>query len=182
MNLALRPVTIRNRKKQRIWLLTIGLLLIVAFVKTFICCITVVDGNSMYPTLKDHEIYIVKRFNYVPSRKDIVLIQMDSPIGGRRHIVKRIIAVGGETLRINYMENEIYVNEQLIEEPYINLAFEDPMMGEETSDVRFTVPEGYVFVMGDNRNCSIDSRNKEIGAIAEADVIGKVIFCFWGAK
>lgn len=145
------------------------------FVRNNICCIAMVEGESMYPTLKDKELYMVNRYNYRPTPGNIVLVRVNPDIVGTSHIVKRVIAVGGDTVEIDYEENKLYVNDQLLEEPYMNAEDDDPMREKgNLPDRPFTIPKGYVFVMGDNRNHSMDSRSIWIGPVAESDVIGKV--------
>lgn len=127
----------------------------------------------MYPTLKDGELYFVRRFSYVPSSGDIVLIRLPFE---RDYIVKRVIAVGGDTVKIDYDENRVYVNNQVITEQYLNFEPEDPIQeGIATNVSELTVDPGYIFVMGDNRNYSEDSRSLTIGQIAETDIIGVLI-------
>ena len=94
----------------------------------------------------------------------------------REGIVKRVIAVEGETVTIDYDKNEVTVNGEVILEPYINLSESDSMLAEtDETTATYIVPNGCLFVMGDNRNHSADSRSWEIGFIPKANVIGKVI-------
>lgn len=94
-----------------------------------------------------------------------------------------MIAVGGETVTIDYESNEVMVNSALLWEPYINLEASDPMQRRnDAAVIEYTVPDGYVFVMGDNRNHSTDSRDKEVGCISMDSAIGKVIYPCVGMK
>ena len=91
---------------------------------------------------------------------------MDTPI------VKRVIATGGQTVHIDYSTSTVYVDGVALDEPYINELMRMPM-GETITDV--TVPEGSVFVMGDNRNNSSDSRVPELGTVDERYILGEVL-------
>ena len=168
----------QNQKKKQgaaIFAIFIILFGLTVLVRNNICCIAMVDGDSMYPTLKDRELYLVDRYNYVPSCGDIVLVQVNPDVVGTSHIVKRVIAVGGDTVRIGYVENKVYVNDQPLDEPYINAGDADPMkLKGELRDRTITIPKGYAFVMGDNRNHSMDSQSIRIGLIPVTDLIGKV--------
>ena len=85
------------------------------------------------------------------------------------YIIKRVIGQGGDKIEIK--NNRVYLNDEVLDEPYIN----EPMNKNE--DIRITVPKGYLFVMGDNRNNSLDSRSNEIGLInVDKEVVGKAIF------
>lgn len=166
-----------QKKKQGAVILAIFIIFLglTVFVRNHICCIAMVDGDSMYPTLKNRELYLVDRYNYVPSCGDIVLVRANPDVVGTSHIVKRVIAVGGDTVRIDYEENKVYVNDQPLDEPYINMEEDDPMkMKGELRDGTITVPKGCAFVMGDNRNHSTDSRSIWIGPVPLSAVIGKV--------
>lgn len=135
----------------------------------------VVHGNSMYPTLVDGRFLLVDRVHTSAEHGDLIVAQT-SEENGKILIIKRVIAVGGETVRINYSSNEIYINGELIDEPYINLDDVDPLKQKQCEEiVEYTVPEGSVFVMGDNRNCSQDSRDSRIGYITQERILGIVL-------
>lgn len=134
-----------------------------------------VVGSSMYPTLHEGDQLLISSFGYdEPERGDIVVLMadgfMDEPL------VKRVIALGGDTVEIDGEEGVVYVNGEALYEPYINdLAGQDMYTGDLTG--AFTVPEGEVFVMGDNRNGSSDSRKLyEVGTIPYEKIVGKAIF------
>lgn len=127
-----------------------------------------VEGDSMFPTLHDGDWVAVSGLSLSIDRGDIVIATQ--PWERNVPIVKRVIAVGGDTVDIDFQSGEVYVNGELLDEPYID---------EPTTlsyDVRFpvTVPEGKVFVMGDNRGDSLDSRSSKIGFIDERYIIGEV--------
>ena len=93
-------------------------------------------------------------------------------------IVKRVIATGGQTVDIDYTTGSVYVDGELLDEPYLReeMTFPfDPMMQES----HWEVPEHSIFVMGDNRNRSTDSRHQLVGPIDEDYVLGKVVFVLW---
>lgn len=129
--------------------------------------IATVQGNSMDKTLADGDKLLLSTTLYKmekPKYKDIVVIKRDDlPV---KYIVKRVIAVEGDKVRIK--DNQLYINDELIHEDYINEEMK-------TDDLELTVPEGKVFVMGDNRNYSTDSRGEEIGLVdCRSQIYGKV--------
>lgn len=144
----------------------------------FLTQLVVVVGSSMYPTLHDGDLLLAWRLNYQPEAGDVVIIHKETEVI-RETIVKRVIAVGGQTVELDYDQNAVYVDGVRIEEDYINLEPDDPM--EPRGDVfSIDVPEGSIFVMGDNRNDSTDSRfTWELGVIDEGYVIGKALFVFF---
>ncbi len=125
-----------------------------------------VDGESMMPTLNHGDWLAVKAINTNIERGDIVVITQ--PNITKEPLVKRVIAVGGDTLDINFMSGEVKVNGEIIDEPYIYATTHNP--GDFDKPIR--IPEGYLFVMGDNRNDSLDSRFNSIGVIDERYVLG----------
>lgn len=144
----------------------------------FLTQLVVVVGSSMYPTLHDGDLLIAWRLNYEPEQGDIVVLHKETPYI-QETIVKRIIATGGQTVEIDYEENTVYVDGVRIQEDYLNQEQVDIM--EEKGDVlSIDVPEGSVFVMGDNRNHSTDSRfTAALGVVDEDYIIGKVLFIFF---
>ena len=154
--------------------LVIGALITIIVLFTLVARLEWVDGSSMYPTLKDKEIMLVWQAGYTPEQGDVVLLTQKSY--REASLVKRVIAVGGQTVRIDYEENKVYVDGVALEEDYINFEESDPMEekpAEYYSEI--TVPEGSIFVMGDNRNWSTDSRSPSLGLVDERYVIGGVI-------
>ncbi|MBQ9166690.1 MAG: signal peptidase I [Oscillospiraceae bacterium] len=144
----------------------------------FLTQLVVVVGSSMYPTLHDGDLLIAWRLNYEPEQGDIVVLHKETPYI-QETIVKRIIATGGQTVEIDYEENAVYVDGVRIQEDYLNQ--EDADIMEEKGDVlSIDVPEGSVFVMGDNRNRSTDSRfTAALGVVDEDYIIGKALFIFF---
>ena len=132
-----------------------------------------VSGDSMYPTLRDGDVLIVTTFGYTPKGGDIIVCQ--SPTHGLDvPLVKRVIATEGQTVHINYETWAVTVDDVLLDEDYINFQAGSDMRGSDYLPDTFTVPEGCLFVMGDNRNESLDSRRWEIGFIDNRYVLGRV--------
>ena len=124
----------------------------------------------MYPSMQDGDLLVVARNYSTLSLGDVILIQVPSAEFGEKYIVKRIIATGGETV------NEIRVDGKLLYEPYVNLQQPDPMLPiDENPQIEYQVPEGQVFVLGDNRNFSLDSREALLGFVDVSNIVGTVI-------
>lgn len=155
------------------WILSVFLPVgAVLLLNLYVCKLAVVSGESMYPTLFDRDLLLVWMLGDEPETGDIVVVNSpeESYLRGEK-IVKRVIASGGQTVRIDYEANKVYVDGIELEEPYLNQADEDPMLAFwESGEV--TVPEGYLYVLGDNRNHSGDSRDPSIGFIPPEDVVG----------
>ena len=145
-------------------------LVLVFMIITFCFRLVDVDGSSMYRTLQDENKVLVTGLNYEPAVGDIVVISHGVSLD--KAIVKRVIAVGGQTVDINSETGEVIVDGIVLDEPYIK--------GKTTADgdVSFpvTVDEGKVFVLGDNRPISKDSRFSEVGLIENENIIGKVCY------
>ena len=137
-----------------------------------------VDGPSMEKTLLHGETLLVSDIGYKPERGDIIVFHQTGALN--EAVVKRVIATGGETIDIDFHTWTVTITDKdgntfILEEPYMNLDESYPLL---TSDLEFPylVPEGQLFVMGDNRNRSSDSRGTRIGLVDERRVLGKVIF------
>lgn len=165
--------------KDPIAILIIISLAMAYVLNTYIIRFAVVSGESMYPTLTDRDILLVNQVNYEPSRGDIVLIDISESALLGKYIVKRIIATEGDTISLDYEGNSVYVNGVRVSESYINHNPRDPMEAiDAINNISYQVPPGTVFVMGDNRNESIDSRSDLLGMIEKTNVVGKVCLHF----
>ncbi len=136
-----------------------------------------ISGDSMFPTLKDKEQVILQSVYNKPVGGDVVVTaQPDNSPDIEDVLVKRVIATEGQTVRLERNADSItysvYVDDVKLDEPYIA----EPMIRTLDYWKPVTVPEGYVYVMGDNRNHSSDSRDDRIGMIREEYIMGKVIF------
>ena len=127
-----------------------------------------VKGGSMNNTLLNQDKLFVSDLFYTPSSGDVVIIshgeQYDEPL------VKRVIATEGQTLRIDFENERIYVDGTLLDEPYVSSELK-----EGNTEIPEVIPEGKIFVMGDNRLDSLDSRYSEIGLIDEDNIIESII-------
>lgn len=137
---------------------------------TFIFRAAGVHGDSMQPTLQSGERLVLFSHFYTPQRGDVVVINRYT----EESLIKRVIGVAGDRVRIDDATGLVYVNGERLNEPYISgLTAPREMVGE------VTVPEGCIFVLGDNRGISKDSRYREIGMVKVSDVVGRAIFRLW---
>lgn len=140
---------------------------------TFAVRIIGVSGGSMRETLQNGDLLLVLDGwlcrGYAPG--DIVILQRADFHGGSP-IVKRVIATAGQTVDIDFAAGIVYVDGAALEEPYIR----EPTFTDEGTEFPLTVPEGCVFVMGDNRNGSDDSRNPALGPVDTRGVIGRAFY------
>lgn len=156
------------------WLqaLTFALVILIV-VFTFFGRIIGVEGSSMVPTLEDGDMLLLRCVGYELAQGDIVVLRKDfAEI--HNPIVKRVVAVGGQTVEIDYDTNTVYVDGQALDEPYLGEPMREPESPYEQGTY-WEVPEGSIFVMGDNRNASSDSRHAELGVVDERHVLGKVL-------
>ena len=136
--------------------------LIVLFIRMYIVSPVRVDGNSMYPTLNNREFLLLTKFDHSYERFDIVVLKYN-----KQKLVKRVIGLPGET--VEYKNNKLYINGKVIEEEFKLFETKDFNIAELGYDV---IPEDYYFVVGDNRNASLDSRR--IGLIHRKDIEGTI--------
>ena len=159
------------------WLQMLTFVLVaVVMVFTFFGMVNSVVGSSMYPTLHDKDIMLAYRLGYTPSQGDVVVIRKESFM--EEAIVKRVIATGGQTVDIDYDTGTVYVDGAPLDEPYIREEMYLPYVST-MQQTHWVVPEGSIFVMGDNRNASTDSRDDRLGTIDEDYVLGKVVLGLW---
>ena len=156
------------------WIKDILIACLIALVIMIFIKPTIVQQNSMQPTLHPNNYIFLSRQAYLfsePRAGDIVVFNSNipSPTESRRNklLIKRVIAVPGD--RITIAEGKVYVNGVRMEESYI--------YGNETpGNVNKLIPQGTVFVMGDNRGDSIDSRSEDVGVVSVSDIVGRAFF------
>lgn len=167
------------------WIKTIFLSLLLAFFILQLIRPTLVNGQSMDSTLRDGDFIIINRNSYMfssPSRGDIIVFRSDfdeevkssifkkiltGEYNDKKNLVKRVIGVGGDKIKIH--NKRVYVNNKLIDEKYLNKENINNTEGE----MDIVVPKGKVFVLGDNREVSLDSRYESVGFINVSDIVGK---------
>ena len=150
-------------------------IVVIYFILTYIGQRTIVHGSSMYPTLKDGDQLVVEKLSYrfgKPERFDVIVFNYydsgnDTPV----HYIKRVIGLPGETISIE--GGKIYIDGEVLEETYGYYDYQQIMEGYDFSEPTL-IGENEYFVLGDNRNESLDSR--KIGCIEESDIIGKAVF------
>ena len=162
------------------WVQAIVVALVIAmFLRTYIFTLVDVSGSSMVPTLHDRDKLFVWRAGYEPQVGDVVIFR---PAGHEdTPYVKRVIATEGQSVDIRYNEYEgsadVYVDGKKLEEDYINEKISYSRMGD--GKYPCVVPDDCMFVLGDNRNNSSDSRLSTVGMVKKESVIGKAIVRIW---
>ena len=145
------------------------IIVVVVFIRTFIATPVRVDGSSMVPTLKNNDILILNKLARNYKRFDIVVVRAHNA-----KLVKRIIGLPGES--IEYKDNKLYINGKVIKD--VTPEEPDDFSLEELYGMK-KIPDGYYFVMGDNRDGSSDSRDYRIGLIKKENILGKTILRLW---
>ena len=159
-----------KKKKAVIWAYVKVLLvaLLLAFViRAYVFDITKVEGLSMYPTLADNDNLITSKITYLlsePERGDIIVF--DAPDTAGEDYVKRVIGLPNEEITIE--RGMVYINGELLDEPYLDGVYTE-------GDINMVIPDGFYFVMGDNREISRDSRISDVGVISIDQIHGKVV-------
>ncbi|MEG1459902.1 MAG: signal peptidase I [Oscillospiraceae bacterium] len=147
----------------------VSALLFCVLVFAFLVRIVGIIGSSMVPTFHDGDSVIISKLFYEPKQGDVVVLRklkfQEEPI------IKRVIATEGQTVDIDFETGVVYVNDLPLEEPYTA----EPTLTPLDFEGKITVPENNVFVMGDNRNRSTDSREATIGCVDERYIMGKVL-------
>ena len=149
---------------------------LVILIFTFVGRMATVSGASMENTLYSGDRLIVTNLFYTPERYDIVVVQKESGYYEDELLVKRVIAKGGETITFDFNNWTVSVDGIKLYEPYIKKLPYQVMRRDDVAGYTVTVPEGYYFVMGDNRNGSTDSRSSLVGFVKESEIIGKAVF------
>lgn len=154
------------------WIISILIAVVLAFfIRYFIVELYIVDGPSMRPTLQSGQRLVVNKFLYrfrVPEKNEVLVFQY--PRDPSRDFIKRVIATPGDSIEIR--NGRVFVNDQLLNEPYI-------LEKTRSEYPKAVVPKGTVFVMGDNRNNSEDSRYTDVGFVPYDLIKGKAILVFW---
>lgn len=166
------------------WVKAIVFAVVIALLlKNFVLTLAKVDGASMEPTLHDSDRMYVNRLMYTPERGDVIIFEPASAPG--KPYIKRVIAIEGDTVFIDFNTGDVYVNDEIIDEPYI--AEKTSLIGsyiyglmannDFSREEPIKIGKDEVFVMGDNRNNSKDSR--ELGPVPTKEIIGHALFRFW---
>ena len=161
-----------NSRFRKLLKSTIYTLVIVAAVAVLVATLWLpvlqIYGNSMTPTLQDGEILFTMKTDHL-EQGDIVAFYYNNKI-----LVKRVIAKPGEWVNMD-SEGQVYVNDVLLYEPYL----ENVSLGDADIELPYQVPDGKLFVMGDHRETSVDSRHTVVGCVAQEQIVGKIIFRVW---
>ena len=154
------------------WIISIVVAVVLAFIiRQFVVELYIVDGPSMRPTLQSQERLVVNKFIYQfrePQKGEILVFQY--PRDPKRDFIKRVIATAGDTVEIK--DGRVFVNDQLLNEDYI-------LEKTKSEYPKSTVPKGTIFVMGDNRNNSEDSRFADVCFVPLNLIKGKAMLVFW---
>ena len=164
-----------KKSKTKEWIKDLATALIIALVFLQLLTPTLVREHSMENTLHQNDYLFVSRRHYSwfgndLKRGDIITFdsELTTGLGMKKILVKRIIGLPGD--RVSISEGKVYINGEAQEEPYTKDSYTSTTMDE------VTVPEGYIFVLGDNRQNSTDSRSPEVGFIDINRIRGKVVF------
>ena len=128
-------------------------------------------GNSMTPMLNDGEIVMSLKTSKI-SKGEVIAFYYNNKI-----LIKRVIGNSGDWIRVTD-NGDVYVNDVLLDEPYVS----DKALGDSNIEYPYQVPEGKVFVMGDHRSVSVDSRNMSVGCVSQEQIVGRLLFKLWPIK
>ena len=158
-------------------------MVMVVILFTFIFRVATIEGESMLYTLEENDKVVISNLNYEPRQGDIVVVSRNAEntikaeTTSNEPIIKRVIAVGGQTVDIDFKTGTVYVDGKVLEEDYLG----SPTYDKYDVDFPIYIPEGYIFIMGDNRGNSMDSRDGRIGEgglVDERYVLGRAIYRF----
>lgn len=172
---ALREELAREEAKysfrKTVWNITVVLIVaaaVTALMATRLLILIQINGNSMAPALADGEVILIRQ------TKEVEVGDIIGFYYGGRILLKRAIAGAGDQVEID-REGNVSINGEPIEEPYLA----EKNLGKCELEFPYEVPEGMLFVLGDNRAISIDSRNKTIGCVEKEQIVGRVVFRAW---
>ena len=164
-----------RREYRKLLRNTISSLIVVAAIAVLVSMLFLpvlrVTGTSMTPTLQNDELVVCRKRGTFQSG-DIIAFYFNNKI-----LLKRVIGVAGDIIDIDD-SGTVYVNGEALEEPYLN----EKALGECDIELPYQVPDERIFVMGDHRSTSVDSRSTAVGCVAEEAVVGKVILRVWPVK
>lgn len=158
-------------------------LVMVVLIFTFVFRVATIEGESMLYTLEEGDKVVISNLNYEPAEGDIVVVSRNvqntikAETTSNEPIIKRVIAVGGQTVDIDFKTGTVYVDGKALEEDYLG----SPTYDKYDVDFPIYIPEGYIFILGDNRGNSMDSRDTRIGEgglVDERYVLGRAIYRF----
>ena len=148
------------------------LALLISFgIKTFVITSTIVDGRSMNPTVNNGDRLMVNKLFFMKkniTRGDIIDFYVPS---AKKYYLKRVIGVEGDTVEI--IKDRVYLNGEMLEENYVSTNVTTP----HNENTKWVVPQGHVFVLGDNRSNSRDGR--DLGTIPRSDIVGKIVLRYY---
>lgn len=161
-----------NERYVKTFRSTVNILITVAAIAVLIATLLLpvlqIYGASMTPTLYDGELVVSVKTSEM-EKGDVIAFYYNNKI-----LVKRVIASAGEWVELDE-EGNLYINGKLQDEPYI----EEKALGECDIEMPYQVPEGRIFVMGDHRSVSVDSRSSSVGCVAEEQIVGKLVYKVW---
>jgi len=165
----------------------VGSMAVVCILMSMIFIKMDVSGKSMLPTLHDKDKIILTEYSLSSPKNGDIIVVSEQGTRCTGNIVKRVIATAGQKIKIDFENSDVYVDGNLLKENYIvnpkeNLTYGGQMINKDQvlkNNEEVTVPEDCLFVMGDNRNHSDDSRSKRVGFVNKKYVIGKAQFVFW---
>ncbi len=156
-------------------------IVVVGVVFTFLFRIVTVSGDSMWPNLHNNDRLVVSSWFYTPAKGDVVILKRTK--GLTEPIVKRVIATEGDKIYIDYEAGDVYVNDHLLDESaYLDsnvktyLSASSSQEALDMPEEGLVVPQGHIFVLGDNRTVSLDSRYASVGMVDTHYVLGKAQF------
>ena len=159
------PVLKVKESKEWIWYVVFGVLLASVIIFRMVFSVSIVNGPSMMPTLKDRDVTLVHNDEKVKRFDIVVLNERIADDGASKRIVKRVIGFGGDVLTV--IDGQLYINNKKYNEPYLDSKYTKNF---KNVDWTIIVPKGYVFVLGDNRDISKDSRT--VGSFKTSAITG----------